>query len=64
MSNGAAGRVSDHRIASMTGPRVQTFPPRRVCADDGCVTLLSIYNATDFCSLHPPPGKWFVKHAL
>lgn len=64
MSNGVAGRASDHRIVSMSGPPVQTFPSKRVCAEEQCVTLLSIYNATEFCSLHARPGKWVVKHAL
>jgi len=31
----------------MSGPRVQSFPPNRVCAE--CATVLSIYNETEFC---------------
>jgi hypothetical protein len=48
----------------MKGPRVQTFAARRVCANDRCVTVLSIYNSTDFCSLHTPPRKAVVNHVL
>jgi hypothetical protein len=39
----------------MSGPRVQSFPPNRVCAE--CATVLSIYNETEFCSLHGRPRK-------
>jgi hypothetical protein len=42
----------------MSGPRVQSFPPNRVCAE--CATVLSIYNETEFCSLHGRPRKWLV----
>jgi hypothetical protein len=64
MSNGSAKRSSDHRIVPMKRSIVESFPAGRVCAHEECVTLLSIYNATDFCSLHAPPGKWVVKHVL
>ena len=28
------------------------FAPGRHCAEPGCVTQLSIYNGSDYCSLH------------
>lgn len=28
------------------------FPSGRLCADPGCSTRLSIYNESDYCSLH------------
>jgi hypothetical protein len=59
MSNGRAGRMGDHRLVPLSGSPVQSFPPRRVCAD--CATVLSIYNGTAFCSLHGPAGSGFVR---
>ena len=53
MSNGRAGRTTDHSVWPMSGPAVHRFPPNRVCAD--CATVLSIYNETEFCSLHGRP---------
>ena len=38
-----------------TRRRARTFSSRstaRVCASPGCNTVLSIYNATDVCSVH------------
>ena len=32
--------------------RVATFEERRVCAEEGCATQLSIYNPGAFCALH------------
>ena len=29
-------------------------PGDRVCAEDGCLTRLSVYNDLDHCSLHAP----------
>jgi len=46
----------------MSGPRVQSFPPNRVCAE--CATVLSIYNETEFCSLHGRPRKWPVNRVV
>ena len=62
MSNGRAGRTSDHQVVPMSGPRVQSFPPNRVCAE--CATVLSIYNETEFCSLHGRPRKWLVNRVV
>ncbi|HZA61084.1 MAG TPA: hypothetical protein VE754_05295 [Actinomycetota bacterium] len=30
-------------------------PPGRMCAEPGCSTILSTYNASDDCWLHTPP---------
>jgi hypothetical protein len=32
----------------------RTFPRGRICAEDGCETLLSIYNEGRFCFHHEP----------
>jgi hypothetical protein len=37
------------------GVRVQrsrSFAPRRICAAEGCATILSIYNPNRQCGLH------------
>lgn len=62
MSNGRAGRMGDHRVVSMSGPRVQSFPPNRICEE--CATVLSIYNETEFCSLHERPRKLAVNRVV
>lgn len=62
MSNGRAARTSHRQVVPMSGPRVQSFPQNRVCAE--CATVLSIYNATAFCSLHARPGQWLVNRVL
>jgi hypothetical protein len=28
------------------------FPPGRVCAEPGCGVYVSIYNASNYCSVH------------
>ena len=44
---------------SATGPRgrvrVDRFGARRVCAFDGCLTVLSSYNPADRCWMHTEP---------
>jgi len=55
MSNGRAGRTTDHFLMTMAGPPIVRFRPKRVCAD--CDTVLSIYNPADLCSLHERP-RW------
>ena len=32
----------------------KAFKPGRICAEDGCGTLLSIYNKGKFCFQHEP----------
>jgi hypothetical protein len=60
MSKWRAGRTSDRQPAPTKAHRVQRFPPKRLCAAEGCATVLSIYNATLFCSLHARPATWVV----
>ena len=36
------------------GARVLQQPAGRVCANELCATVLSVYNAAEFCSLHEP----------
>jgi hypothetical protein len=31
---------------------IATYSPERTCSAPGCSTKLSIYNATEYCSLH------------
>jgi hypothetical protein len=46
------------------GSIVESFRAGRVCSEEGCETLLSIYNSSEFCSVHTQPVKWVVKHPL
>ncbi len=32
----------------------QTYPAGRVCAYDGCATILSVYNEEHYCGAHRP----------
>jgi hypothetical protein len=41
------------------GHRVATFEERRVCAEEGCATRLSIYNPDAFCALHAARARSF-----
>ena len=50
-------------LADRVGRPSRTKEPGRVCAEDGCSTVLSIYNPQDFCSPHarlrlPPDRHW------
>jgi hypothetical protein len=36
------------------GEKVSSFPAGRVCGEDRCVTVLSVYNSAAFCSVHEP----------
>ncbi len=38
-----------------TSPVVPRHHVKRTCAALSCSTVLSIYNATDFCWVHEPP---------
>jgi hypothetical protein len=52
-------RAGDFLIMPPKGSRVLRFPPRRVCV--ACDTVLSIYNSTEYCSLHEPPRRTPIK---
>jgi hypothetical protein len=38
--------------------RNRTFPKGRVCAAEGCGTVLSIYNRSEFCWQHEPVREY------
>jgi hypothetical protein len=38
--------------AVVSGSRVQVQRRGRLCAQEGCDTVLSVYNPVPFCSLH------------
>jgi hypothetical protein len=49
------GSYADRSWAPLIGhahPERRRRPAGRVCGEDGCVTILSTYNTTPFCSLH------------
>ena len=62
MTNGRAGRTSDRPMMPLSGHALQRFPANRVCID--CATVLSIYNDSDFCSVHARPRKLSVNRIL
>jgi hypothetical protein len=37
--------------------RVRTYATGRVCAAEGCMTVLSMYNPSRFCGLHSAPDR-------
>jgi hypothetical protein len=43
--------LSGERVISAS-TQSRTYAVGRVCAEDGCSTRLSIYNESDYCSLH------------
>ena len=55
-------RSSGHGVVpSPTGRKISSFPAGRVCATNLCVTVLSVYNASWFCSVHEsaaPGSGW------
>jgi endogenous inhibitor of DNA gyrase (YacG/DUF329 family) len=36
------------------GQQLQRWAKDRVCAAEGCTTVLSVYNASHYCSVHAP----------
>jgi hypothetical protein len=44
-------RIDPHARTQRTIP---SFPPKRICSDAACSTVLSIYNASEFCFVHEP----------
>ncbi len=64
MSSWRAGRSNDHRLETASRPPIQMFPSKRICLEEECATVLSIYNGSVSCSLHEPLGRWFVKRAV
>ena len=47
-------RTGRSAAPARAGEKVSSFPSGRVCADDTCTTVLSVYNAALFCSVHEP----------
>jgi hypothetical protein len=43
--------LSGERVISAS-TQSRTYAPGRICNEDGCKTRLSIYNESDYCSLH------------
>jgi hypothetical protein len=43
--------LSGERVISAS-TQSRTYATGRVCAEEGCKTRLSIYNESDYCSLH------------
>jgi hypothetical protein len=58
-SGGSAVRGSPVGSGSATRPR--TVKVRRVCAHDGCETVLSCYNSRQLCWQHDPGGQYILR---
>jgi len=43
--------LSGERVISASS-QSRTYPYGRTCSEDGCRTRLSIYNESEYCSLH------------
>ena len=53
-------RISGSLVRGVTvtrAERVRTYAAGRVCAAEGCITVLSIYNPSRFCGLHSTPDR-------
>lgn len=46
--------VGAERILPSGKSPIQVSPSGRRCKEDGCLTILSIYNPGSHCSLHQP----------
>ncbi|HUS61917.1 MAG TPA: hypothetical protein VMY34_06945 [Acidimicrobiales bacterium] len=46
--------VAGTPITGGTDRPSKAFKKGRVCVDDGCTTVLSMYNHGAYCSLHQP----------
>lgn len=50
--SGRALRSVMPQLSAGRRERLRTYARGRVCAADGCATILSAYNAADRCALH------------
>jgi hypothetical protein len=48
------GRSARTALSPQAGERVSSYPPGRECANSECTTVLSKYNASEFCFVHEP----------
>jgi len=46
--------VGGNPLLGHSGRGVAGHPSGRVCAAPACATVLSMYNGSEFCSLHEP----------
>ncbi|HEY7659859.1 MAG TPA: hypothetical protein VIC58_04600 [Actinomycetota bacterium] len=57
-SDSVAPELDRHRMRGTRpgggGPRAKTSAGGRICAGNGCDTVLSTYNHSPFCWLHEP----------
>jgi len=62
MNNGRVGRTSDYHSRPRGDRPIVRFARERVCVN--CDTVLSIYNSTEFCSVHEPPHRSPLKRVV
>ena len=59
-SNNELSVVRGFAIGGRDG-QATTFDPGRVCADPGCATRLSVYNASPTCWLHEESKQFILR---
>jgi len=51
-------RSGRNAVGARMGQKISSLPLGRVCSDIACATVLSRYNASEFCSVHEPWRRW------
>jgi len=59
MSSDPLARCAQELMLSYQRP--PTYPAGRVCAHEGCDTILNVYNDLDVCGLHEPEPDWYIR---
>jgi hypothetical protein len=57
----AAGSVQGTPIGAATAGRPRIVRTKRVCAEEGCETVLSCYNTRPMCWQHDPGGQYVLR---
>ena len=55
------GAVRGSPVGSGAGNRPRVVKARRVCAHDGCETVLSCYNSRVLCWQHDPGAQYILR---
>ena len=50
--------VRAHSVNQPSDRPPRTFEAGRVCRDEACITVLSVYNKGPFCTIHTPFQSW------
>jgi hypothetical protein len=55
------GAVHGRPIGAVTAARPRRAEAERICAEDGCETVLSCYNTKALCWQHDPGGQYVLR---